>query len=145
MSDGMMLFVPAFVPSPPLPMSQRWRACPVSAIATSRDAWLAPLLADEMLTSVRWEAAEQDLEDVDLDDDSMLTYGEFDLDGFHSILDVAVVASGKSTSELTFADLGSGAGRLVLSAAARSSWKACVTGWRISHWVSSRLYQRGPS
>ena len=79
-----------------------------------------------MLTEARWDAAEQDLDNVDLNENAMLTYGEFDLDHFYSILDVAVAASGKSTSSLTFADLGSGAGRLVLSAAARSNWKACV-------------------
>ena len=63
------------------------------------------------------EVAEQDRTE--------LTYGEFDLDGFHEALDCAVDGL-PDLSRCTFCDLGSGAGRLVLAAAARYPWERCI-------------------
>ena len=63
------------------------------------------------------EVAEQDRTE--------LTYGEFDLDGFHEALDCAVDGL-PDLRRCTFCDLGSGAGRLVLAAAARYPWEKCV-------------------
>lgn len=63
------------------------------------------------------EAAQQDRTE--------LTYGEFDLHGFYEALDCAVDGL-PDLQSCTFCDLGSGAGRLVLAAAARYPWARCV-------------------
>ena len=53
-----------------------------------------------------------------------LVYGEFPIDAFHRLVDAA--CEGLETRECTFCDLGSGAGRLVVAAAMRRSWRRCV-------------------
>ena len=59
-----------------------------------------------------------------------LVYGEFPLPFFHRVLERACIhggyRDGNQRSEATFADLGSGTGRLVLWAAATDQWKRCV-------------------
>lgn len=59
-----------------------------------------------------------------------LVYGEFPLPFFHRVLERACMhggyLDGNQRSEATFADLGSGTGRLVLWAAATEQWKRCV-------------------
>ena len=57
-----------------------------------------------------------------------LVYGEFPLPFFHRVLERACAQAGVGTnrSEATFADLGSGTGRLVLWAAATDEWRRCV-------------------
>ena len=59
---------------------------------------------------------------------SDLVYGEFPLPFFHRVLQRACVHAGigADRSEATFADLGSGSGRLVLWAAASDQWARCV-------------------
>lgn len=54
-----------------------------------------------------------------------LTYGEFPLGFFSLLLEQALAAGGKSAEDSVLADLGSGAGRLVLWAAATQAWKLC--------------------
>lgn len=55
------------------------------------------------------------------------TYGEFPLAFFTKVVDRAcAIAQITDRAESTFCDLGSGAGRLVLWAAATSRWKRCV-------------------
>ncbi|KAL1530246.1 hypothetical protein AB1Y20_001161 [Prymnesium parvum] len=56
-----------------------------------------------------------------------LTYGEFPLGFFSVLVDRAAVVAGFGVEreDRTFADLGSGAGRLVIWAAATHAWKLC--------------------
>ena len=109
--------------SKPPPLVRVATATRVRLSASPReDAWIAGLLADDVLQQERWEAA---LEVVN-DEEAMLTYGEFDVHNFQLSLDAVLSASGRCTSEMVFCDIGSGGGRLVLAAAARYHWKRCL-------------------
>mmetsp|Transcript_62899 Transcript_62899/g.172774 ORF Transcript_62899/g.172774 Transcript_62899/m.172774 type:complete len:469 (-) Transcript_62899:124-1530(-) len=108
------------------------RAPPVQSGATGAAAaeWLDAFLGDDILTEARWAAAEADREeDEEIEENegaSALTYGEFEVGCFHLLLEHAVGLSGGDSSTITFCDLGSGGGRLVLSAAAAWPFRRCV-------------------
>lgn len=95
-------------------------------------AWLDALLGDEGLVAARWDAATAGILEVERSTsacyDDALTYGEFPAAPFAELVESAVSArrADGDASSLTFCDIGSGGGRLVLSAAAGRHWKACV-------------------
>ena len=90
-----------------------------------QDAWIKQVL--DPSEDDRWALAtllQGEREAAD-DDRQELTYGEWPLEGFLDALDLAVIGLSELDS-LTFCDLGSGTGRLVLAAAARYPWARCI-------------------
>lgn len=90
-----------------------------------QDAWIKQVL--DPSEDNRWALATllQDEREAADEDRQELTYGEWPVEAFLDALDLAVDGLPELGS-LTFCDLGSGTGRLVLAAAARYPWARCV-------------------
>lgn len=86
--------------------------------------WLGPLL--DLGEEERWAVGCHVNEELEAagSNSVQFTYGEFPLEAFTRLLDRAI--EGKDPRECTFCDLGSGVGRLVLTAAARYRWRRCI-------------------
>lgn len=99
---------------------------PVDRVAPA--VWMDEYLEDEFMRSTRWDAAAlgRAAFEEGAGSDTTLTYGEFDRGDFIQLLHRAISVSQRDTHELTFADVGSGGGRLVLHAAARWEWERCI-------------------
>ena len=96
-----------------------------SLSVASDDRWLRAVLDQDEQDRFTLATLLHHSREVAQQDRTELTYGEFDLDGFHEALDCAVDGL-PDLRRCTFCDLGSGAGRLVLAAAARYPWERCV-------------------
>ncbi|KAL1529735.1 hypothetical protein AB1Y20_000671 [Prymnesium parvum] len=101
----------------------------------AQTSWIDAFLEDSTFRAARWEqaqAARDDIVSTARESDGLsaeataLTYGEFDVRCFHSLLQHALTLCGRDPSALTFCDLGSGAGCLVLSAAAAWPFRQCI-------------------
>ena len=93
------------------------------AVPSMSSRWLDDFMEDEVLRDARWSAAGLP---PGVSEDGALTYGEFSAERFHDLLGKAVALCGGDASNLTFIDIGSGAGRLVLSAAAGFPFRRCT-------------------
>ena len=120
--------------SPPQRGAQRLRS--IDCVATSSsgssatnealdDMWLRAVLDPTEGDRFALACSLQGTREEEDQDRLELTYGEFDLDGFHEVLAMAVDGLPDLRSKC-FCDFGSGAGRLVLAAAARYPWARCV-------------------
>ena len=107
------------VSSTALPSSSR-------SVGSIRATWLDNFLNTDAVKNMRWDAAEAALGGLEGADVGTLTYGEFSGSGFHALLQLAVQESGRDPSSMVFCDLGSGAGRLTLSAAAAWPFRRCL-------------------
>ena len=127
---GLPVLAAALLPSRPALAPSRRGGVPVASAGGSRSVasdggWLRRVLdRDEQDRFTLATVLHQSREEAE-QDRTELTYGEFDLDGFHHALDCAVDGL-PDLHRCTFCDLGSGAGRLVLAAAARYPWAKCV-------------------
>ena len=127
---GLPVLAAALLPSRPALAPSRRGGVPVASAGGSRSVasdggWLRRVLdQDEQDRFTLATVLHQSREEAE-QDRTELTYGEFDLDGFHHALDCAVDGL-PDLRRCTFCDLGSGAGRLVLAAAARYPWAKCV-------------------
>ena len=127
---GLPVLAAALLPSRPTLAPSRRGGVPVASAGGSRSvasdgSWLRRVLdRDEQDRFTLATVLHQSREEAE-QDRTELTYGEFDLDGFHHALDCAVEGL-PDLRRCTFCDLGSGAGRLVLAAAARYPWAKCV-------------------
>ena len=121
----------ALLPSRPAPIAPSCRGgVPIaseggSLSVASDGSWLRGVLDQDEQDRFTLATLLHHSREVAEQDRTELTYGEFDLDGFHEALDYAVDGL-PDLRRCTFCDLGSGAGRLVLAAAARYPWEKCV-------------------
>lgn len=109
----------------PRPARQAVRASAPRLVEPMQDEWIKQVL--DPSEDDRWALATllQDEREAADEDRQELTYGEWPLEGFLDALDLAVDGLSELGS-LTFCDLGSGTGRLVLAAAARYPWARCI-------------------
>lgn len=90
--------------------------------------WLDEFLNDDIINAARWEQARVGRETLEEAGNGslMLTYGEFDVDCFRMLVQRAIALTSNDVESLSFCDIGSGAGRLVLAAAAGWPFRCCI-------------------
>ena len=93
-------------PRPPLKSSTQ-------SLGAVSSQWLDDFMDDDVLREARWSAAAVPADDEQQyeGNDGALTYGEFSAESMHDMIGKAVALCGGDASDLTFVDLGSGAGR----------------------------------
>ena len=99
------------------------------AVPSMSSRWLDDFMEDEVLRDARWSAAGLP---PGVSEDGALTYGEFSAERFHDLLGKAVALCGGDATNLTFIDIGSGAGRLVLCQQQLAFLFAAALAWRSS-------------